>query len=140
MSREKRQIVGYDIAFDKSRKRTQNLVNSSVKANIYYTDSYSSYSERPYGGLHTSLKNKSQIYTVEGVNSDLKHCIPLLRRKSKCFLDLLKQPNLYLRFLSMLLIISLSISICFLLSNLPLFLSAFICSISFGHCQKINIK
>ena len=28
-----------------------------------------------YDGLHTSLKNKSQIYTVEGVNSDLRYYI-----------------------------------------------------------------
>ena len=34
---------------------------------------------------HTSLKNKSQTYTVEGVNSDLRHYIPPLHRKSKCF-------------------------------------------------------
>ena len=89
MSRGKRQIVGYDIAFDKSRKRIQNLVNSSPKANKYYSDSYPAYSEILYDGLHTSLKNKSQTYTVEGVNFDLRHYIPALKRKSKCFLDLL---------------------------------------------------
>ena len=43
------------------------------------------YSEICYKGHHTSLKNKSQTYTVEGVNSDLRHYIPALRRKSKCF-------------------------------------------------------
>ena len=77
--------MGYDIAFDKSRKRIQNLVDSSTKADRYYSDSYSAYSEIIYDGLHTSLKNKSQTYTVESVNSDLRHCIPPLRRKSKCF-------------------------------------------------------
>ena len=85
MSREKRQIVGYDIAFDKSKKRIQNLVDSSPKANRYYSDSYPAYSEIFYDGFHTSLKNKSQTYTVEGVNSDLRYYIPPLRRKSKCF-------------------------------------------------------
>ena len=85
MSRDKRQIVGYDIAFDKSRKRIQNLVDSSPKAHKYYSDSYPAYSEILYDGLHTSLKNKSQTYTVEGFNSDLRHYIPPLRRKSKCF-------------------------------------------------------
>ena len=43
------------------------------------------YSEIIYHGKYTSLKNKSQTYTVEGVNSDLRHYIPALRRKSKCF-------------------------------------------------------
>ena len=77
--------MGYDIAFDKSRKRIQNLVDSSPKANRYYSDSYPVYSEIFYDGLHTSLKNKSQTYTVESVNSDLRHYIPTLKRKSKCF-------------------------------------------------------
>ena len=85
VSREKRQIVGYDLAFDKSRERIQKLVDSSPKADHYYSDAYSAYSEICYEGKHTSLKNKSQTYTVEGVNSDLRHYIPPLHRKSKCF-------------------------------------------------------
>jgi len=36
-------------------------------------------------GPHLSLKNKSQTYTVEGVNSDFRHYIPALHRRSKCF-------------------------------------------------------
>ena len=85
VSRDKRQIVGYDIAFDKSRERIQKLVDNSPKASHYYSDAYSAYKEVCYYGAHTSLKNKSQTYTVEGVNSDLRHYIPPLRRKSKCF-------------------------------------------------------
>jgi insertion element IS1 protein InsB len=83
--RDTRQIVGYDIAFDKSRERIQRLVDNSVKAHQYYSDAYSAYSEVCYEGQHTSLKNKSQTYTVEGVNSDLRHYIPALHRRSKCF-------------------------------------------------------
>ena len=80
VSRDKRQIVGYDIAFDKSRERIQKLVDNSLKAKHYY-------SEICYYGTHTSLKNKSQTYMVEGVNSDLRRYIPALQRRSKCFLD-----------------------------------------------------
>ena len=85
VSRDKRQIVGYDIAFDRSQERIQKLVDNSAKASKYYSDAYSVYSEICYEGHHTSLKNKSQTYTVEGVNSDFRHYIPALRRKSKCF-------------------------------------------------------
>ncbi|MGN1044301.1 MAG: hypothetical protein ACI4PR_05915 [Acutalibacteraceae bacterium] len=84
VNREKRQIVRYDIAFDKSRERIQKLVDSSPKADHYYSDAYSAYSEICYYGTHTALKNKSQTYTVESVNSDLRHYIPPLRRKFKC--------------------------------------------------------
>lgn len=85
VSRDKRQIVGYDIAFDKSKERIQKLVDDSPKAEHYYSDGYSAYNEVCYYGTYTSLNNKSQTYTVEGVNSDLRHYIPPLRRKSKCF-------------------------------------------------------
>ena len=85
MSRDTREIVGFDIAFDKSRERIQRLVDRSTKARQYYSDAYSAYAEVCYEGTHTSLKNKSQTYTVEGVNSDLQHYIPPLRRRSKCF-------------------------------------------------------
>ena len=98
VNREKRQIVGYDIAFDKSRERIQKLVDSSPKADHYYSDAYSAYAEVCYGRIHTSLKNKSQTYTVEGVNSDLKHYISPLRRKSKCFF-LSKLLKLFSKFL-----------------------------------------
>ena len=62
-------------------ERIQKLVDSSQKADHYY----SAYSEICYERKNTSLKNKSQTYTVEGVNSVLRHCIPPLRRKYKCF-------------------------------------------------------
>jgi len=59
VSRNKRQIVGYDIDFDKSRGRIQKLVDKSLKAKHYYSDAYSAYSEVCYCGTHTALKNKS---------------------------------------------------------------------------------
>ena len=90
VSRDTRQIVGYDIAFDKSSERIQRLIDSSVKARQYYSDAYSAYSEVCHEGTHTSLKNKSQTYTVEGVNSDLRHYIPLLHRPLKCFFRSIK--------------------------------------------------
>ena len=85
VSRDKIQIVEYDIAFDRGRERIQRLVDNSPKASKYYYDAYAVYSEIIYHGDHTSLKNKSQTYTVKGVNSDLRHYIPNLRRKSQCF-------------------------------------------------------
>ncbi|MDE5600060.1 MAG: hypothetical protein K2I60_00405 [Oscillospiraceae bacterium] len=48
VSREKRQIVGYDISFNKSRERIQQFVDKSPKASHYYSDSYSAYEEIYY--------------------------------------------------------------------------------------------
>ena len=43
VSRDKRQILGYEIAFDRSRERIQKLVDNSAKASKYYSDAYSAY-------------------------------------------------------------------------------------------------
>ena len=93
VSRDKRQILGYDIAFDRSKERIQKLVDKSAKASKYYSDAYSACAEVCYEGIHTSLKNKSQTYTVEGVNSDLRHYIPALHRRSKCFFRSIETMN-----------------------------------------------
>ena len=85
MTRKPGQIVGCDVAFDKSRERIQRLVDRSVKARQYYSDAYLAYAEVRHEGTHTSLKNKNRTYSVEGVNSDLRHYIPALHRRSKCF-------------------------------------------------------
>ena len=42
------------------------------RAKHYYSNLYSAYSEILYYGKYTSLKDKSQTYTVEGANSDIK--------------------------------------------------------------------
>ncbi|MDO4504562.1 MAG: hypothetical protein Q4B84_05460 [Clostridia bacterium] len=93
VSRGKRQILGYEIAFDRSREKIQKLVDKSVKASKYYSDAYSAYAEVCYEGIHTSLKDKSQTYTVEGVNSDLRHYIHALHRRSKCFFRSIETMN-----------------------------------------------
>jgi hypothetical protein len=31
------------------------------------------------------VSNKNDTFTVEGVNADLRHYIPILRRRSRCF-------------------------------------------------------
>ena len=63
-----------------------NFVNTFLlkKYSKYYSDAYSAYAEVCYEGIHTSLKNKSQTYTVKSVNSDLRHYIPALHRRSEC--------------------------------------------------------
>jgi len=43
VSREPRQIVGFDVAFDKSPNRIQQIVDSAYDAEKYCTDSYGGY-------------------------------------------------------------------------------------------------
>ena len=86
VSRNPRQIVAFDVAFDKSSWRIQRMVDSSPWAEKYCTDGYWGYSNIIYPGKHIrNTEDKSDTFTVEGINADLRHYIPLLARRSRCF-------------------------------------------------------
>lgn len=86
VSRMPRQIVGFDVAFDKSPERIQKIVDSAPPAEVYCTDGWLGYIDVVYPGKYIrNIKDKRNIFTVEGINADLRHYIPLLRRKSRCF-------------------------------------------------------
>ena len=86
VSREPRQIAGFDVAFDKSPARIQQIVDSAPGAEQYCTDGWSGYADVIYPGKHIwNTHDKSDTFTVEGVNADLRHYIPLLARRSRCF-------------------------------------------------------
>lgn len=86
VSREPRQIVGFDVAFDKSPERIQRIVDNGPNADYYCTDGYFGYVDIIYPGKHIrNIHDKSDTYTVEGVNADLRHYIPILARRSRCF-------------------------------------------------------
>ena len=92
ISRNPRQIVGFDVAKDKSPKRLQDMVDSAPKAENYATDKnyatdgYLSYVDLVYMGNHIrNIANKNDTFTVEGINADLRHYIPVLARRSRCF-------------------------------------------------------
>ena len=86
VSREPRQIVGFDVALDKSPERIQGIVDSAFEAEEYCTDGYFGYVDIAYPGHHIrNVHNKNNTYTVEGINADLRHYIPLLARRSRCF-------------------------------------------------------
>ena len=78
-----REILGYDIARDMSLQRIQNLVDNSPKAELYFSDAFPVYSQVCYEGVYRALNNKSQTFSVEFVNADLRHYIPPLHRKSR---------------------------------------------------------
>lgn len=86
ISRNPRQIVGFDVAYDKSPERIQNIVDSAPHAEKYCTDGFLGYVDVIYPGKHIrNINNKNDTFTVEGINSDLRHYIPILARSSRCF-------------------------------------------------------
>ena len=86
VSRNPRQIVGFDVAYDKAPERIQKIVDSSPPAGEYCTDGYLGYLDIAYYGKHIrNVRDKKDTCRVESVNADLRHYIPLLRRRSRCF-------------------------------------------------------
>lgn len=86
VSRNPRQIVEFNAAYDKSPERIQKMVDVAPDASRYCTDGYLGYVDIIYPGKHIrNIHNKSDTYTVESVNADLRHYIPILARRSRCF-------------------------------------------------------
>lgn len=86
ITRNPRKIVGFDVAFDKSPERIQEIVDNAPEAKIYYTDGYNGYIDVVYPGKHVrNAHDKSDTHNVESINADLRHYIPILARRSRCF-------------------------------------------------------
>ena len=86
IQRKPRQIVGFDVGLDNNSKRIQKIVDDGPEAKKYCTDGYHGYLDVVFPGEHVrNVHNKKDTFTVEGINADLRHFIPLLRRRSRCF-------------------------------------------------------
>lgn len=86
VSRQPRQIVGHAVSRDKSSRTIQRMVDMAPGAEYYCTDGYNGYLDVVYPGKHIyNIHNKNDTFTVEGVNADLRHYIPTLARRSRCF-------------------------------------------------------
>lgn len=86
VSCEPRQILGFQVARDKSAWRIQEIVDNAPYADKYCTDGYLGYIDIVYPGQHIrNIHDKSDTHNVESINADLRHYIPVLRRRSRCF-------------------------------------------------------
>ncbi len=86
VSRKPRQIVGYVVSRSKSSRTIQRMANDAPEAEYYCTDGYFGYLDVVFPGKHIyNIRNKNDTFTVEGINADLRHYIPTLTRRSRCF-------------------------------------------------------
>ena len=85
ITRNPRQIVGFRVTESRSVEQMQGLIDCSPAAETYYSDGFTMYRDLCYWGVHIVAPRKSQTYTVEGVNSDLRRYIAGFARRSKCF-------------------------------------------------------
>ncbi|MDE6763174.1 MAG: hypothetical protein K2J73_05805 [Oscillospiraceae bacterium] len=83
---------------DKSPERIQRIVDTGSKAKCYCTDGYLGYIDVVYPSKHIrNASDKSDTFTVESITADLRHYIPILRRRSRCFPQKLETLHAVLR-------------------------------------------
>jgi len=79
-------IAGFDVAQDKTSQRIQQNVDSAPEVRRYCTDGYVEYWDVVYPGRKIyNRQSKKDTFTVEGVNVDLYHYLPILVKRSQCF-------------------------------------------------------
>ncbi len=71
------------------------MLDRSPQAAHYYSDGYTLYEALIYTpGQHVGVVDKSQTYSVETDNAELRHYLARLARRSRCFsrcIDALRQ-------------------------------------------------
>ena len=85
LDRATRCIVGVAVVWERSIDALQTLLDDRVWAARYYTDAFNLYLSAVYPGIHQALNDKSQTYSVEGDNAELRHYLARLVRQSRCF-------------------------------------------------------
>lgn len=86
VNRMPRQLLGCVVSRDKTAAAIQQMVDAGAEAECYCTDGYVGYLDVVFPGRHIyNSRNKNDTFTVEGVNADLRHYIPTLARRSRCF-------------------------------------------------------
>lgn len=76
-------IVGWRVVRERSYKGMQPMLDQMPQARQYFSDDLDTYHTLIYTpGQHRVAPGKSETYSVEGDNSDLRH---YLARRSRCF-------------------------------------------------------
>lgn len=86
ISRIPRQIVGFRVDSSIKSSVLQEMVDSVPTAENYCTDGCLTYLDVVFGGKHVrNVHNKKDTHDIESTNSDVRHYVPGLARRSRCF-------------------------------------------------------
>ena len=91
MDRTTRWIVIWQLSATRIFEVLQQVVDAAVHAQHYFSDGFPCYAEVYYhGATYQALPNKSQTYSVEGMNAELRHYLARLHRRTRCYSKSLK--------------------------------------------------
>lgn len=86
VDRATRCVVNWSVCWEPNGDLVDQMLAESSRGRWYYSDANQIYEGRGYyPGHHTGLQNKSETYSVEGDNAELRHYLARLARKSRCF-------------------------------------------------------
>jgi insertion element IS1 protein InsB len=63
----------------------QSVIDAAPPAQSYFSDAFNTYRELCWWGTHRAMYDKSETYSVEADNAELRHYLARLARKSRCF-------------------------------------------------------
>jgi IS1 family transposase len=74
------------VVSERTQETMQPIIDDAPVAFQYCSDGFSTYEALNFHqGLHLVAEGKSQTYSVEGGNADLRHYLARLAKKSRCF-------------------------------------------------------
>lgn len=86
VDRVTRCILSWDVVLARTTDALQAILDRCPPAARYYSDEFSTYPSLVYAdGTHFPMPDKSETYSVEGVNADLRQYLARLARRSRCF-------------------------------------------------------
>lgn len=86
VDRATRCILGWAVTDERSEIVFQQILDRTPQAMHYFSDALPTYQALIYyPGHHRAMSDKSQTFSVEGDNADLRHYLARLARRSRCF-------------------------------------------------------
>lgn len=86
VDRQTRCILGWSVVWTRTQEALQRMVDDAPKATWYYSDGFDAYQWLWYHfGRYAVSVGKTDTYSVEGDNAELRHYLARLVRKSRCF-------------------------------------------------------
>ena len=86
MDRQTRCILGWKVAWERTSEVIQQIVDDAPKAKEYFSDGWEADASLWYHlGQYQVSDGKSDTYSVEADNAELRHYLARLARSSRCF-------------------------------------------------------
>ncbi len=86
MDRATRCILSWRVAWDRTQSLIQSMLDEAPKAEQYYSDGFDVYASLWYHfGRYAVSEGKTDTYSVEANNAELRHYLARLARSSRCF-------------------------------------------------------